>query len=492
MLSIAPRHILNHFAREVLADGRTLVNGLSMLANWWKNSVGLKLRRDLANGGIGRTSSLHWKCTVSERQAYEDDYVVLFCALCRAIGLHARLVASLRPIPIAAPSAGEAASDSFVFVPDNWVEILHPVERKWIPVDCTRAIVNCQKSMEAGGKGRQAMVSHLFVVAADEAGSLIDVTRRYSSKYYGATWKARTADEAALGRFLVAAARGSPGIGSDEDAELEAFTEAEALPESATGYQMHGKYVLEGKVRKYETLHPGNEPVGTFRGESVHLRRNLRKVRSKEAWYTQFARSLQPGAAPVKVIQLPRKKKRGFVEPDEDAYEPGAMQPLYGEWQTEPYVPHVAVDGKVPRNAHGNVDLFQPEMLPVGCAYIPYTGVWRVARELEVDYADACVRFAFHGRMAVPNLQGIVVCKEHEAKVLARYFRKVEEDLQADSEEVARQELLRRRRKALSVKIATRLTEEYAEEGAEEEAAQIQSAFSRSNDNSDADDFTFD
>ena len=37
---------------------------------------------------------------------------------------------------------------------------------------------------------------------------------------------------------------------------------------------------------------------------------------------------------------------------------------VFGKWQTELYIPPPAVDGKVPRNEYGNVELFKPWMLP--------------------------------------------------------------------------------------------------------------------------------
>ena len=51
-------------------------------------------------------------------------------------------------------------------------------------------------------------------------------------------------------------------------------------------------------------------------------------------------------------------------------------QPLevYGRWQPEIYVPPPAVDGKVPRNEYGNVELFKPWMLPKGTVHIPIVG----------------------------------------------------------------------------------------------------------------------
>ena len=44
--------------------------------------------------------------------------------------------------------------------------------------------------------------------------------------------------------------------------------------------------------------------------------------------------------------------------------------PLYGKWQTELYIPPPAKDGKVPRNEYGNVELFQPSMLPMGTVHL--------------------------------------------------------------------------------------------------------------------------
>lgn len=43
---------------------------------------------------------------------------------------------------------------------------------------------------------------------------------------------------------------------------------------------------------------------------------------------------------------------------------------LFGVWQTEDYIPPIAVDGKVPRNEYGNVDLFKPCMLPGGTVHL--------------------------------------------------------------------------------------------------------------------------
>lgn len=50
------------------------------------------------------------------------------------------------------------------------------------------------------------------------------------------------------------------------------------------------------------------------------------------------------------------------------------MVELFGPWQVEDYVPPVAENGIVPRNEHGNVELFKPCMLPIGCVHVRLAG----------------------------------------------------------------------------------------------------------------------
>lgn len=62
---------------------------------------------------------------------------------------------------------------------------------------------------------------------------------------------------------------------------------------------------------------------------------------------------------------------------------------LFGEWQTSTYVPPIAQDGIVPCNEYGNVDLFKPEMLPVGCVHIVEPNAVRLCKKLGINYAEA-------------------------------------------------------------------------------------------------------
>lgn len=59
-------------------------------------------------------------------------------------------------------------------------------------------------------------------------------------------------------------------------------------------------------------------------------------------------------------------QKRHLLTPEEQ----NQMLDIYGEWQTEEYVPPPAKDGIVPRNEYGNVELFKPSMLPKGTVHL--------------------------------------------------------------------------------------------------------------------------
>jgi len=95
---------------------------------------------------------------------------------------------------------------------------------------------------------------------------------------------------------------------------------------------------------------------------------------------------------------------------------------LYGFWQTKPYEPPIAENGRVPRNDFGNVELFQPCMLPIGCAHLrnmPYLN--RVCRKLNIDCAAAVVGFDAHGGFSHAVYDGWVICEEFKEVVVAAF-----------------------------------------------------------------------
>lgn len=482
LLSHLPPHLMRQFTVEHLEDGRTLLNALSMLSNWWKNNM---TRISSIGEAIEEMTDLSlikwlpqrrhqiWLRTCSSRKAGSDeDLVAMFVATLRALGLPTRLLVSLQPVlmrPIV------KAADSDVVAPASlppvcWCEVWHAREERWIPVDCLRAVINDRLGMEpaAGLLGRIGR-QHLFIMAFDQSGNIFDVTRRYTSRYYGWTAKLRRADEALLASFMTP-------LPTREETELAALVDGEPIPQTLSGFHGHGRYMLERQLHKYEVFYPPNAGiVGEFRGEQVRLRSAVQPVRSKEAWYTQYGRVIREGEVPAKVVKLPKKpervKKKQAWEHDLEATTRASTsappakeyvdQPLWGEWQTIPFQPAVAQNGQVPRNKFGNVDLYLPSMLPIGCVWIDDDQAWRAAKDMEVDYAAACVRFAFSGRFAVPNLRGIVICQEYEGAVLRRLTEIKREAAGAEEEEAAEEERQRVRLEEKKRRVKDKLAERH-------------------------------
>ena len=102
---------------------------------------------------------------------------------------------------------------------------------------------------------------------------------------------------------------------------------------------------------------------------------------------------------------------------------------MFGEWQTKLFEAPPAVDGMVPRNEYGNVELFKPWMLPPGTVHVQETipkyliRCWSKTkfaflipvsikpRRTGIDAAPAMIGWDFSGGGCHPVFDGLVVCK---------------------------------------------------------------------------------
>jgi xeroderma pigmentosum group C-complementing protein len=95
---------------------------------------------------------------------------------------------------------------------------------------------------------------------------------------------------------------------------------------------------------------------------------------------------------------------------------------LYGFWQTKPYEPPIAENGRVPRNDFGNVELFQSCMLPIGCVHLRNMPILnRICRKLNIDCAAAVVGFDAHGGFSHAVYDGWIICEEFKEVVVAAF-----------------------------------------------------------------------
>ncbi|WVQ84392.1 hypothetical protein IAT38_006544 [Cryptococcus sp. DSM 104549] len=352
-----------------------------------------------------------------------------------------------QPQKLGAPKKRKTKQDLLDQPPVFWAEVFSRSDQRWIPVDPVRGIIRKKTHYEPTSDS--GPIRMLYVVAFEEDGYARDVTLRYTKNFYAKTSKMRVPakpnepdwwNDQIMG-FLQRPYR----LNRDdlEDAELETSQISEGMPMHMSGFKDHPIYVLERHLKRDQVLH-STQPIGHFKGEAVFRRAAVLNCKTAENWM-RSGRRVREGQEALKWVKqraVTLQKRRAQELAKQDGEE--VTQGLYAEWQTEVYTPPPIVDdaqGKIPQNSFGNIDLYAPTMLPKGAVHLPYKGIAKVAKSLEISYAEACTGFEFKKQRAVPIISGIVVAAENEILVMEAY-----EESAAMAEE---KERIRREERAL-------------------------------------------
>ncbi|XP_070559487.1 DNA repair protein complementing XP-C cells-like [Ptychodera flava] len=292
---------------------------------------------------------------------------------------------------------------------DQWIEVYLPSDEKWVCVDCVRNSVNHPEHCE-----KYATQPLNYVLAFDNDNTVKDVTCRYASKWMSHTRKQRVDDEwweETLSPYQPC----DTDRNESEDMALQAQLQQQPLPTSIAEYKNHPLYALRRHLLKFEAFYPENPAtLGFCRGEPVYARECVHTLHTRETWLKE-GRVVRLGEDPYKMVKArpkPRKSYKDLDKPEE------SQVPVFGRWQTEEYISPPAVDGKVPRNEHGNVEMYLPRMLPKGTVHLQIPGLNRVARKLDIDCAPAMVGWDFHSGFSHPQFDGFIVCEEYKETLL--------------------------------------------------------------------------
>jgi xeroderma pigmentosum group C-complementing protein len=267
--------------------------------------------------------------------------------------------------------------------PVFWVEVLDEAHQKWFPVDplVTETIAK-PHVFEPPASDRENAMS--YVIAFEDEGSARDVTIRYTKAYNAKTRKNRVESthggEKWWRKTMQHFSRGwKSDLEQIEDNELAGLGAREPMPRNVADFKDHPYYALERHLRRNEIL-VGNHSVGTVaagrdagpagkkRLEHVFRRKDVRVVRSADAWY-RLGRDIKMGEQPVKTV-APKVLAKRELDDGEDGDERAGTN-LYTEDQTELYEAPPVVNGRVPKNSYGNLDVYVPSMVPRGGVHIP-------------------------------------------------------------------------------------------------------------------------
>ncbi|KAJ7156095.1 hypothetical protein C8R43DRAFT_1234922 [Mycena crocata] len=345
----------------------------------------------------------------------------------------------------------------------------------------------------------------LYVLAFEEDGYARDVTRRYArefaakvAKAQGGSKKSGSANKEAWWERTLEGIRRPYRLHRDdvEDAELETAQLLEGMPTTMAGFKDHPMYVLVRHLTQMQTIHPPpplTHELGKFRGEAVYPRSAVVSLKTAENWMRSEGRQIKEGEQPMKLVkmrastigrmrevELMREGLRVAGEHAEAAasgdddqvgessakqigkeWENEVLQGLYALSQTEPYISDPVVNGKIPKNNFGNIDLYVPSMLPAGAVHLPFKGIAKIARKLGFDYAEAVTGFEFKNRRATPIMQGVVIAAENEEAMLEAYWE-AENDAAEKARAKRRERVLKRwTRLVHGLQIRQSLKEEY-------------------------------
>lgn len=304
-----------------------------------------------------------------------------------------------------------------------WAEVYLEKERKWISVDLVSGRINAPSEIES-----RLPKPIFYIVTINNMGLMKDVTKRYVVNYMTTTRKIRF-DEAWVHSTINKYNKQSDEKESKEDLELVKKSEEAPMPTTVSGFKSHPLYVLERHLLKFEAIYPPEAPpIGWMRKEPVYARECVYTLQGRTSWLKE-GRCVRIGQEPYKIVKARPKwdKMAGAMTKDEPLE-------VFGHWQTELYIPPPAVDGKVPRNEFGNVELFKPWMLPKGCVQIPINGMSRVLRKLNIDAAPAMVGWDFSGRGCHPVFDGYVVCEDFADVVMDAWNQEQEIKLEKENE----------------------------------------------------------
>ncbi|XP_029652958.1 DNA repair protein complementing XP-C cells homolog isoform X1 [Octopus sinensis] len=293
---------------------------------------------------------------------------------------------------------------------ETWIEIYLEKENRWLSVDCVDHVFD-----DVGHFGKLSSQQLVYVIAFDNDGYLKDLTARYSDDFLVKTRKLRVDKEwwdETLKPYVNTSADDVK-----EDEQIKGQLLDQPLPKTIGEFKSHPLYALKRHLLKFEAIYPNSAvPLGFIRNEPIYARECVVQLHARETWMKE-GRCVKIGEEPYKMVKSRPKWNKPKENPDIPDLE------VFGFWQTEVYVPPPAVNGKIPRNEYGNVELYKPSMLPGGTVHLTEPGLNRVARKLGLDCAAAMVGWDFHGGSSHPVFDGWIVCVEHKEKVLAEWHK---------------------------------------------------------------------
>ena len=394
--------------------------------------------------------------------------------------------------------------------PNYWVEVLSPITNTWLscsPFFATDPVATSPDLLARfeprGVKADKAKQVFCYVIAYSSDGTAKDVTVRYLKRHMfpGKTKGVRMMPEKVPvydkhGRvkryehydWFKSVMRGyerlqfnrTPADDIEDSTDLKPVKpeQKEKRPgeETLQDYKSSKEFVLERHLRREEALLPTAKPVKKFlvkgkKGEDgvredVYLRKDVVHCKSVETWHKEGRRP-KLGEQPRKRVPFRAatiNRKRELAEAEIASGGQKMLQGLYSHDQTEWIIPEPIVDGKIPKNGYGNMDVYVESMVPQGATHLRLKGAKRICNKLGIDFAEAVTGFEFGARMAIPVIEGVVVAEENADLVRNAWQEYEQERVRKEDEKRRKAAIGMWRKMMMGLRIIKRIQEEYPED----------------------------
>ncbi|KAI3639746.1 hypothetical protein MIR68_002440 [Amoeboaphelidium protococcarum] len=341
-------------------------------------------------------------------------------------------------------------SDSSLVVNNVWFELLSEDGQSWVPF----GLIDIELISDVDDKYIQYSIGNVginpqYIVALAAQSSFGKcVSARYLD--FNVRRKESCLDwwKDTISGLFTAKSRCEEADQKDYDAFSQSCT---VMPKSLAEFNNHPQFVIEKYLKKFEVIHPKDpaQIVGQIRGHDIYPRSLVQDLHTAEKWISQEARVVKAGEYPIKKVKsrvMPTKRNiKILMEEEQTELQKEGLVGLFGFWQTEPYRAPPIVNGIIPKNKYGNMDLFREEMLPEGAFHISERYLWRklpkslknasadvrlptmkrVAQDCNIEFAEAVIGFEYHGGRSVPSVDGIVVAEDKVAEFVEEFKSRV-------------------------------------------------------------------
>eukprot|EP01004_Peranema_trichophorum_P008352 NODE_7103_length_810_cov_29.989811_g6498_i0.p1 GENE.NODE_7103_length_810_cov_29.989811_g6498_i0~~NODE_7103_length_810_cov_29.989811_g6498_i0.p1 ORF type:complete len:266 (+),score=67.75 NODE_7103_length_810_cov_29.989811_g6498_i0:65-799(+) len=187
----------------------------------------------------------------------------------------------------------------------------------------------------------------------------------------------------------------------------------EPLPTTKAGLKNHVLFAAKSLLSKREVIHPSAKPLPTFmKGTQLYSRSDVWICDTREGWLSR-GRGIPTEETPAKLVTPPPKLRLHQSQCQ-----------LFGLWQTHEIVAPSLINGRLPINKYGNIELLYGLSPPNGTVHIKDRhGARTAAKNLKLEHASVVVEFDCFGGKFTPKINGVVVHIKDEAVLLKEIQR---------------------------------------------------------------------